>query len=101
MSELQNNFANWRKIFIKINLAIATLITLVEIIMSITLYFQNLILTETLFDYISEYFIVPNTIIWGFMLLTFIVFKVVNRYEDKLRGINSKYLESGSLYDGI
>lgn len=101
MSDLQRNFAHWRKVFIRINLGIALAITAVEIAMSIILYFQHLIFEETLAEYIIEYIVQPNVVIWGGMLLLWIVFMVANKNQELLQSRQGPKYECGSLYDEL
>lgn len=101
MNDLQKTFAHWRRIFININLSLAVVITSVEIVMSITLHFQHLILQDTLFEYVYEYLIQPNVVIWGGILLMGLVFLVVERNKEFLQSKSGPKYECGSLYDEI
>lgn len=101
MNELQKNSERWRGLCLKIAICIALSITTVEIVMSFSLHFQNLILQETLMEYISQYFILPNVIIWGGMILLALVFFIVNRNKEALQSKNDSRYECGSLYDDI
>lgn len=101
MNDLRQNYAHWRKIFIRINLSVAIIITIVEIVMSITMHFQNLIFSETLFEYVFEYLFQPNLVIWSGMLFMGLVFLVCERNKEYLQSRSGSRYVCGSLYDSV
>ncbi|MDO4975689.1 MAG: response regulator [Eubacteriales bacterium] len=101
MNELQKNSAHWRKVLLRINISIAITITIVEIVMSFVMHFQHLIFQETLTEYIVDYIIKPNIVIWGGIIILGIIFHFANEHKELLQSKVGPLYECGSLYDDI
>ena len=101
MGKVKIDYSRWQKLLYRTNLILAIIITLIEIGISVLMYFQDLII-QNLDEYIRNYILVPSIINWTLVFIMIIVIQIAKIRGRKNPGeINYEKYECGTFYNGV
>lgn len=101
MGKVKIDYSRWQKLLYRTNLILAIIITLIEIGISVLMYFQDLII-QNLDEYIRNYILVPSIINWTLVFIMIIVTQIAKIWGRKNSGeINYEKYECGTFYNGV